>query len=147
MNPTELILSGARPPGVYRLASNWNADFVVEPLTRQGWRGFYVDGQVVKDKASFLRVAGLAMDFPNYVGQNWDAFEEAIRDLSWTGPATGYVLFYDAAWHLPWNDGEAWRTARAILNDTVAFWRTQETPFYVLLSRTWWYARDVAKLE
>ena len=146
MNPTELILSGARPPAIYRLDSRWNADFVVEPLTRQGWRGFYIDGQVVKDKASFLHIGSLALDFPGYVGQNWDAFEEAIRDLSWA-PAQGYVLFYDGVWHLPWHDREAWQTARAILHDTVALWRTQETPFYVLLSRTWWYARDVAKLE
>jgi hypothetical protein len=146
MNPTELILTGARPPALYRLAANWNADFLVEPLTRQGWRGFYIEGQVVKSKEAFLRVGSAALDFPSYSSHNWDAFEESIRDLSWA-PAQGYVLIYDAVWHLAWHDREAWGMVRSILTDTVAFWRTKETPFYVLLNRTWWYAHDLEKLE
>ena len=145
MNPSELILSGTRPPGLYRLSTEWSTDLVVQPLISQGWRGFYLEGEVVKDKASFLRVAGTAMDFPSYSAQNWDAFEESIRDLSWT-PAQGYVLVYDGMWHLPWHDKETWQTVRTILMDTVAFWRTTTTPFYVLLCRTWWYARDIEKL-
>lgn len=145
MTPVELILTGARPPALYRLTPHLNADRVVEPLSRQGWRGFYINGQIVKDKDSFLRVAGAAMEFPGYVSHNWDAFEESIRDLAWA-PAQGYVLIYDSVWHLAWHDREAWQTVRSILTDTVADWRTKETPFYVLLSRTWWYARDLEKL-
>lgn len=145
MNPSELILSGARPPGLYRLSTAWSTDLVVQPLINQGWRGFYVEGEVVKDKASFIRIASAAMDFPNYSAQNWDAFEESIRDLSWT-PAKGYLLVYDAMWHLPWHDRECWQTVRTILTDTVAFWHTAGVPFYVLLCRTWWYVRDLEKL-
>lgn len=144
MNPSDLILSGARPPGIYRLTHLY-ADYLVEPLARQGWRGFFIDGNVVTDKAAFLRVAGATMDFPGYSGQNWDAFEESLRDLSWV-PAAGYVLIYDGVWHLAWQDRTAWQTVRSILTDVVAFWRTTDTPFYVLLSRTWWYAHDIEKL-
>jgi hypothetical protein len=145
MNPSELILRGVRPPALYRL-SDLNADYLIEPLTRQSWRGFFIDGKVVTDKATFLRVAGAALDFPGYSGQNWDALEESLRDLSWA-PAVGYVLIYDNVWHLPWHDREAWQMVRSILTDVVAYWRTTDTPFYVLLGRTWWYARDIEKLE
>jgi len=144
-NPIDLMLSGARPPAIYRLSSAWHADYVVEPLSRQGWRGFYINGRIVDDKASFLRVAGAALEFPRYVGHNWDAFEESTRDLSWA-PAQGYVLLYDGVWHLAWHDPAAWQTVLSILTDTVAYWRITGTPFYVLLQRTWWYARSIEKL-
>jgi hypothetical protein len=144
-NPVELILRGERPPALYRLATTLNADHLVEPLSRQGWRGFYINGQIVQDKESFLRVASTAMEFPHYFGHNWDAFEESIRDLSWT-PARGYVVIYDGVWRLAVHDRPAWQTARSILTDAILYWHTQNIPFYVLLSRTWWYARDIEKL-
>ncbi|MBX3015032.1 MAG: barstar family protein [Caldilineaceae bacterium] len=144
MNISELILSGARPPGIYR-TPQMHPDYVIAPLARQGWRGFFIDGEVVTTKADFLRVASATMDFPAYVRPNWDAFEEAMRDLSWA-PATGYLLIYDGVWHLAWNEREAWATAHSILTAVAAFWQTKEIPFYILLSRTWWYARDIEKL-
>lgn len=145
-NPVEFILTGARPPALYRLTSNLNADHLVEPISRQGWRGFYINGEIVQDKESFLRVAGSAMEFPSYFGHNWDAFEESIRDLNWA-PAQGYVLIYEMVWRLALYDRAAWQMVRSILTDTVAYWRTKDIPFYVLLSRTWWYAHDLEKLE
>jgi len=145
-NPLDLILTGARPPGIYRLETNLNADHLVAPIARQGWRAFYLNGRIIKDKADFLRVASAAMDFPPYFGYNWDAFEECIRDLAWA-PAQGYVLLYDRVWQMALPDHGAWQVACAILTDAVAYWRTTDVPMYVLLSDTWWYARDIEKFE
>lgn len=141
-NPIHQILAGEVKPGIYRLRTDLNADFMVAPLHKRGWQGFYIEGQVVKSKADFLRMAGAAMAFPDYYHHNWDSFEECIRDLSWVR-ATGYVLIYEEVWPFPRQDRGAWRQARAILADTVGFWAEQNTPFYVLLRHTWWYAHDV----
>jgi hypothetical protein len=45
----------------------------------------------VDSKETLLARLGEAFRFPEYSGQNWDAFEESVRDLSWV-PAKGYVL-------------------------------------------------------
>lgn len=144
-NPVEQILAGAVTPGIYRLRSELNADFLVAPLNKQGWRGFYIEGQVVRSKEDFLRMAGAAMSFPAYYSKNWDAFEECIRDLSWVR-ANGYVLIYEDVWPFPRNDRTAWRTARSIFAEAVDFWAQTDTPFYVLLRHTWWYAHDIPRL-
>jgi RNAse (barnase) inhibitor barstar len=34
-------------------------------------------------KAALLNVLAQEFMFPDYFGENWDAFEECIRDLSW----------------------------------------------------------------
>jgi hypothetical protein len=144
-NPVEQILNGQLTPGIYRLRSELNADHIVAPLNKVGWRGFYIEGHVVTSKAAFLRMAGAGMSFPAYYGQNWDAFEECITDLSWV-PAKGYVLIYDNVWYFPRNDRPAWRQAKAILTDAVSFWAQRGTPFYVFLRNAWWYAHDIPRV-
>lgn len=144
-NPVERILAGELTPGLYRLRSELNADHIVAPLNKVDWRGFYIEGQVVESKADFLRMAGAALSFPDYAGHNWDAFEESLRDLSWVR-AAGYVLIYDHVWRFARNDREAWRTARAIFAEAVAFWATVGTPFYIFLRHTRWYAQDLPRI-
>ena len=141
-NPVEEILAGTFPPGLYRLRTDLNADYIVALLSKAGWRGFYIEGEVVKSKEDFLRVAGAAMSFPDYYGHNWDAFDECITDLSWL-PAKGYVLIYQEVWPFPRNDRTAWQQARAILTDAVAFWAERNTPFYIFLRHARWYAHDI----
>lgn len=144
-NPVRDILAGKVEPGIYRLETELNADFMVAPLDKHGWHGFYIEGQVVKSKDDFLRMAGAAMSFPDYYARNWDAFEECIRDLSWAR-AEGYVLIYEEVWPFPRADRKAWRQARTILADTIDFWGELHIPFYVLLRHTWWYAHDIPRL-
>lgn len=144
-NPVEKIFSGELMPGIYRLRSELNADHIVAPLNKVGWRGFYIEGQVVTSKEAFLRMAGATMSFPPYYGQNWDAFEECITDLSWV-PAKGYLFIYDNVWYFSSNDRPAWQQARAILTDAVNFWAARGIPFYVFLRQTRWYAREIPKI-
>lgn len=144
-NPAERILAGDLTPNLYRVHADINPDHLVVPLSEAFWRGFYIEGQVVKTKADFLRMAGAAMEFPSYYGHNWDAFEELITDLSWI-EARGFVLIYDSVWPFARHDPAGWRQARTILAEAVTYWRATPTPLYVLLRNTRWYARDIEKL-
>jgi RNAse (barnase) inhibitor barstar len=46
-----------------------------------------LDGRHLGDKTSLLAGIGLALNFPEYYGGNWDALDECLADLSWhTGP-------------------------------------------------------------
>lgn len=48
-----------------------------------------LDGRTLTDKHRLLAALGHALDFPDYYGENWDALEECLGDLSWrTGPVS-----------------------------------------------------------
>ena len=86
MAPIADLFNGQVKPDLYRL----RADVAVESLQRQaeehGWQLFHIDGAKTHDKRSFIRTAGKALDFPAYSAQNWDSFEESLRDLTWAPP-------------------------------------------------------------
>lgn len=68
------ILSKPSLNGVYRL----RAETELVPV---------LDGRTLADKHALLAALGHALDFPDYYGENWDALEECLGDLSWrTGP-------------------------------------------------------------
>ncbi|MCP1852169.1 hypothetical protein ACVMIH_001268 [Bradyrhizobium sp. USDA 4503] len=68
----------------------------------------------VADKAALLATLARQLGFPNYFGNNWDAFEECIRDLSWL--PHGPVLVVHADVPLVGDPASA-MTYVAILND------------------------------
>ncbi|MCB0132039.1 MAG: barstar family protein, partial [Caldilineaceae bacterium] len=94
MSYLQPMFDGELAPGIYQLISRAKADSLFGDMTEQGWRGFYIDGDQVTDKASFLQAAATAMEFPGYFGHNWDAFEEMLVDPSWRS-APGLLLLYD----------------------------------------------------
>lgn len=128
------LFTGQASPGMYRLRANANLDALKRQAEEHGWRVFHVDGARVQDKNTFIRTAGKAMRFPAYSAQNWDAFEESIRDLSWA-PAEGYLVLFDEPDQFAAQNPEQWAVARDILDDTIRFWRQQGKPMVVLLRR------------
>jgi len=41
-----------------------------------------VEGSRIKDKQTLLCELASALDYPDYFGRNWDAFEECLRDAA-----------------------------------------------------------------
>jgi RNAse (barnase) inhibitor barstar len=76
-----------------------------------------IDGTHVEEDRQLFAVLAEAFAFPEHFGENWDALDDSLRDLSWL-PGTGYVLFVDHAARL-WDRGhkaagglvESWLTA------------------------------------
>jgi hypothetical protein len=134
MNALEPIFKQGQG-GLYRWLSPAPPGDLARAVRRRGWRFFYLDGRQVHSKASFLRAAAAAMDFPAYFGHNWDAFEESVNDLTWA-PAAGYVLLYDHLWRFACEQPDAWAVARAILQAACEQWAGQGTPLVVLLRHT-----------
>jgi hypothetical protein len=132
MSKLQRVLQQEFPPGVYRFPSRAALETWQDEAAEAGWQLFYVDGSAVDDKASFLAEAKAAFGMPGYVGSNWDAFEEAINDLSWA-PAAGYAVIYDDADNLDEADPAALRTAIDILATATENWAAEDKPFYTLL--------------
>lgn len=142
MTIAQSILTGTRPPSIYRMSAFSHPNLLLADLAAAGWRTFFLDGRLVEDKASFLRACATALEFPGYFGNNWDAFEECLGDLAWA-PAPGYLLLYDRVWRLAKHDPAAWHMARTIFQEVINDWRARQKPFYVLLRHSWWYMSDV----
>jgi hypothetical protein len=128
-DPRAIIEAG---PGLYFLESDAPVDVLVRLAEGRGFTVFRLDGHDISDKATFLREAAVSMNFPEYFGDNWDSFEECIRDLEWE-PANGYVLVYDRVRSFAEDDPLQWETATDMLRAAVDYWSRDRIPFYVLL--------------
>ena len=61
----------SHPPFLF--ADHWPSDVATRVRLRAG----------LNTKTSLLRALAHQFHFPDYFGENWDALEECIRDLSW----------------------------------------------------------------
>ena len=130
----EQLLDSEHPSGLYRIEASAEPETVRRLTEEHGWRFFHADGSQIEDKRSFIRTAGAAMNFPAYSGQNWDAFEESIRDLTWA-PAPGYLVLFDEPDLFAARDPEQWEVARSILQNAVDTWRANGLPMVVLFRK------------
>lgn len=132
MSKLQAVLQQQIAPGVYRFPSRAAQATLAAEAEEAGWRLFHLDGAAIHDKASLLAAAKTAFAMPAYVGNNWDAFEEAINDLAWA-PAAGYAIVYDEAGNLDDGDPAAFRTLVDILDTAAENWGKEGKPFYALM--------------
>jgi RNAse (barnase) inhibitor barstar len=104
--------------GVYRAA---RADEIVEAT---GGAGLQVVRIVVGEKDQLLKDIATALAFPEWFGQNWDALEDCLTDLSWN-QGLGYVLIFDNA--------RSDDVLTEILASAAEFWRGRGKPFFAVL--------------
>ncbi|HRJ45479.1 MAG: barstar family protein [Caldilineaceae bacterium] len=121
--------------GVYRIDAKDDPAEVIEAAAALGWAAFRVDGGDVPDKAAFLSRSAVAMRFPAYFGQNWDAFEEIVNDPDAMPQARGYLLLLDDFAAFARSQPGDWATARSILADAAARWGAEGRGFLVLLRK------------
>ncbi len=98
----------------------------------EGWVGLEVDLTGVTDKAGLLDGFAAAGRFPDWSGANWDALQDLLRDLSWLGPANGYVLVLEG-----WEPfaaaapGDA-AVADEVLAEAARRWSASGIPFVIV---------------
>ncbi len=126
------ILKGEVSPGLYRLNTEVNIDQLSSLCKEYGFQLFYINGNDVKNKADFFQASAKTMNFPDYFGENWDAFSDFINDLSWLS-ADRYIFLYTQPDNFANSDPSEWSIALDIFQEAVESWRETETPMYVLL--------------
>jgi len=95
-------------------------------------------GRKCHTKAGLLGEFARILDFPDYFGKNWDAFEECVTDLQWL-PAPGYLFIVTEAEQVLRDRDEEYETFLKILEESGKVWATEqdvrpEIPFHVLLT-------------
>ncbi len=126
------VFDGERSPGLYRVTTEVNIEKLSSLCEEYGFQLFYINGKNVTSKAEFFQASAETMNFPDYFGYNWDAFNDCINDLSWFS-AAGYILLYSQPDNLAQNDHSEWLIALDVFQEAVEYWARTDTPMYVLL--------------
>ena len=85
------ILSDFRASGVFRLADDAPIRELEKLAKQYTYAFFLLDGAGIQGKEQFLNHAASVLSFPDYFGNNWDAFEDCLTDMSWH-EAKGFVI-------------------------------------------------------
>ena len=127
------ILSGQRPPGVYRWLSRAHPEAVRRELDAAGWYTAWLDGRTIRDRTGLFDACAAALKFPVWFGHSWDAFANCLEDLTWL-PAAGYVVLWEHHAVLGQADPEAWDRAVEVCGAaSSARAGSGAPPLYVLL--------------
>jgi hypothetical protein len=89
---------------------------------------FLVKGNVAT-KENLFKAFKEELSFPDYFGNNWDAFDECLNDLSWVA-AKGYLVVLengDDLINMPFNDQKLFFS---VANDSVENWQKENIPFH-----------------
>jgi len=70
-------------------------DEVVADLRRHGAVPHVIGP--VDSKRALITALGAALDFPEWVGTNWDALHDALGDLSWQPPGAHALVWVGSA--------------------------------------------------
>ncbi len=89
----EAVLRDIGRTGVYHLPLAGREE-IIAAAKNCGFAVFRVDLAEIGDKAGLLAALAREMAFPDWFGQNWDAFADCLADLSWR-PAEGYLVLLE----------------------------------------------------
>jgi RNAse (barnase) inhibitor barstar len=90
------------------------------------------DLTAVQDKAGLLDALAEALAFPAWFGENWDALEDCLTDMSWSN-AEGYVLILRHADRLHELAEGDFLTALRILADVSTTWAEEGVAFWTFV--------------
>jgi RNAse (barnase) inhibitor barstar len=126
------IIKAVKDSGVYLLAEGVSTNDVEKFALENGFTFFLLNGKQISGKGDFLTRAASALSFPDYFGNNWDAFEDCLTDMSWH-EARGYVLLFDDFGPFADQSPDEFHTALEILKDSASFWANGQKVFVALL--------------
>jgi hypothetical protein len=84
----------------------------------------------IAEKGELMRTVSAALGFPAWFGANWDALEDCLSDLSWTG-ADGHVLLIEGGGALPAEDNGIFVD---VLRAAAAYWSGRGRPFFAVFA-------------
>jgi hypothetical protein len=118
-------LQDAARSGVYRAS---RADAIEDALRGSKLSLARIALQDVTDKSALLRRIAATMGFPAWFGENWDALEDCLTDLSWREGA-GHVLLFQGFQFLP---ADELGVLIDVMISAAEFWAARSRPFFAV---------------
>jgi RNAse (barnase) inhibitor barstar len=126
------MLKDPKTSGVYMLEESPSVEHLEKLTSERGLAFFRLEGQEIRDKDQFLKQASLALRFPEYFGNNWDAFADCLTDMSWH-ETDGFVILYDHFDSLAAHSPRDFEMALDIFKESTEFWHNRGKALFVLL--------------
>lgn len=118
--------------GVYLLEESPSVEYLEKLTSERGLAFFLLEGKEIHDKDQFLKQASLALRFPEYFGNNWDAFFDCLTDMSWH-ETDGFVILYDHFDSLAAHSPREFEMALDIFKESTEFWHNRGKALFLLL--------------
>jgi hypothetical protein len=115
----ERLLDASRS-GVYRAA---RAEPIMDAVRDSALSVVKIRAQ---GKEALLKDIAAALDFPDWFGQNWDALEDCLSDLSWRDSAAHVLVFEEA------KPGDDLGVLIDVLRSVADYWARRGTPFFAV---------------
>lgn len=120
--------------GIVRVATTPPVSELEKQAKKLGLAFFHIEGRKIEGKHQFLNHAALALRFPEYFGDNWDAFEDCLTDFSWLDDEVkGYVILVDHLDAFDQHHHSQLDTAIEIFKDAASYWHDQGKVMLVVL--------------
>ena len=126
------VLVNSQASGVYLLEDSSYLEEIPRLAKAQSFEFFHLEGRDIRNREQFLKRAAKALRFPDYLGNNWDAFADCLTDMSWY-EGDGYVILYDHFALFAVHSRDDFETALDIFKESTEFWRNNGKSFFVLL--------------
>lgn len=118
-------LSDANRSGLYRVA---RPDEVLDATKASRLQVSRISLAGVRDKPALLASVGRALRFPSWFGENWDALEDCLTDLSWL-EAQGHVLLIEGSAGIARQD---FAVFAEVLGSAARHWAAHGKPFFAV---------------
>ena len=110
----------------------------------------FVRGRKATADAAFFDESSAALQFPDYFGENWDAFHDCLGDLAWLHAATVVVGLLDADRLLAAGPPESAKHLATVLQEVAArrnrpAGKKAARPFHVVFQAVPAVAEEVAR--
>jgi RNAse (barnase) inhibitor barstar len=122
------VLAQPRQAGIYQLPSG-NRAALEQAAKSLGFTCFTVNFAESGKIDAALAALGRDLDFPDWYGNNLDALNDCLSDLSWHA-APGYVIVISGASALH-TDTEAFRTLNEVFASAIEAWQAQSVPLWI----------------
>lgn len=119
--------------GVYR-ADPERLDGLQDLARAAGLALHRVEVSEAQNKPALLAALATELRFPAWVGDNWDALQDALCDLSWLPGSRGIVLVLDGTEVLRGTTPAELDVLIDVLRSTAAFWESVNRPFLALVT-------------
>jgi len=119
----------AQTGGVYRFQPAAVKPRVTENAQR---KAVHIRSRNARDKLAFLNAVAAALCFPDWFGQNWDAFYDCLTERATVGSGCLVIVFDDVSGFAR-VDPEEFGAAVDALRDAAEYWEERGSRLIVLI--------------
>ncbi len=132
MDDIEVFLNDPSKADVYFVEMKFDLTPLITEAKKSGFRVININGRNIYNKWDFFKQFAREMNFPSYFGENWDAFDECIRDLAWIN-AKGYLIIYEYVGLFERNESPEFEKAIKIFRWAVDDWKKAGILMFICL--------------